>query len=295
MSILNRLKEVHDIPTLPEVVLRVQRLASLDDTDARKLAVLIEHDPSLAAKVLRMANSVFFTPANQRITDIAVAITRIGMREVRNIAIATAMIKRFPNEPQSLSHRNFWRHALAVAYLAETIAHQSNSKPPNNEYFSYFIAGLLHDIGILVYDQFFHEEFKHIMKTAAEQQQSFLQVEERFGQGQSHASVGGALLEIWKLSSDIVSAVRYHHHPDKASEKSRHIVNVTHAAETILCNSNLGSFEGHTNGTIGDVCTKTGVNPELVRDLITQAQEEVSKYDSVLNAASTSQERLHYV
>jgi HD-like signal output (HDOD) protein len=168
VSVLKRLNEITELPTLPEVLLRVQALVNSETGNAKILSKIIGQDPSLSAKVLKVANSVFFSPSNQRVSSFPLAIARIGFNEIRNITMAITLIKKMSRKSNMLDYKMFWRHSLSAAYLTQTIASMLPRKMTQDEIQVCFLAGLLHDIGILIYDQFFHKEFEEILEYALE-------------------------------------------------------------------------------------------------------------------------------
>ena len=242
MSILTNLKDIKDLPTLPEVMVKVQALISSDKGDASTLADIIKQDPALTTTILKTANSAYYNFVNRRISSISEAIARIGFNEVLKITLAMSVIQQFSNTKSMIGYKAFWRHSLTAANVSliiiDLIKHDT-LEPYRQEL---FLAGLLHDIGILIYDQFFHEEFTKIIDFALGQEKTYLSSEGIISPKETHAFIGGALLEIWKLALPVVVAVRNHHSPEKAPEKLRELAAVVSLVEYVLCNSRVGCF-----------------------------------------------------
>ena len=153
-----------------------------------------------------------------------------------------------------------------------------------------YLSGLLHDIGILVLDQFFHEEFAFLMNSSIESGESFLNVESRIVENETHPFVGGTLLEIWKLASPVLSAVRYHHTPDRAPELHKHLATIVALSEYVLCEAKQSSsFEGHakplSDGAWESLSIK-GDMKDTVSILQKKALDELEKSEIVLSSAS---------
>jgi HD-like signal output (HDOD) protein len=281
MNIIQRLNGINNLPTLPEIALRVQQLVFSDDGDAARLARIIQQDPALTAKILSMANSGFYG-ASSRISSVPMAITRVGFNEIGQIIMATSIIKNLSKESNRLDYRQFWKHALTAAHMAHFTTRASAAGFSEEGRASLYLAGLLHDIGILVYDQFFSEEFDEILKYAAAKEASFLEAEREVAPKDTHAAVGAALLEIWKLSPSAIGGVRFHHAPERSPDKEKIIPFAIYLSEYILCNSGIGSFEGPVAPPGGSIIANLNIKPEDLPSYLREAQNEVEKSELVV-------------
>jgi HD-like signal output (HDOD) protein len=284
MNILQRMGEIHELPTLPEVLFKVQALVNSDEGNAATLARITEQDPSLTAKILKVANSSYFGQINQRISSLPLAIARIGFNEVRNIVTAISCIRQFSKQSNLLDYRTFWRHSLTAAYLTKIIADTAHIRYAAQDRQFFFLTGLLHDIGILVFDQFFHKEFAEIMDYALRKECSFLGAEQQVSGKESHQMVGSALLELWKIDPAVISGVRFHHHGlEKVPESHRSVANVCHLAEYILCNCSLGSFEGTIQEIDKGLLDAFNLTPDAMASLFATAESHVEKSDLIVS------------
>ena len=270
------------MPTLPTVVFQVMELVQSQESDAKRLAEIIEHDPSLSAKILRSANSVFFAPVSQRISSVQLAVARLGFDAVKNLALAIGLIRNFPQRTGSLNHVAFWRHSVAVAYLSELIAQKASSLSPDINKHEFFISGLLHDIGILAYDQYFHDRFASVMAGALQEGKSYIEAEKDLAGKETHGFLGGALLELWRLNSRVVSAVRYHHAPSEGPGSHIQETSVVYLAEHIFCNSRIASFEGAMPESADEVYKTIGLTPDSRTGILQQAETEVAKHSALI-------------
>ena len=282
MNILQRLYEIIELPALPEVMVKVQELVNSEAGNAGNLSKIIEQDLSLSAKVLKIANSAFFSPGGQRVSSLSLAIARIGFNEIRNITMAITLIKHLSKKSNMLDYKMFWRHSLSAAYLTQTIISMLPRKLTQEEHQVCFLAGLLHDMGILMYDQFFHEEFENIMEYALEHEDSFLSAEQAVAGKETHQMVGSALLELWKIDSSVISGVRFHHTLEKAPSNHSMIVAITYLAEYILCNWALGSFEGTIQEVNKNLWDFLKISPDSLGELFSKAEEQVERADLIM-------------
>jgi HD-like signal output (HDOD) protein len=293
MNILQKLSEIRELPTLPEIMLKVQTMVNSDEGDAYGLAKIIEQDPSLAAKILKVANSSYYRASSQKISSLSLAIARIGYNEVKNIVTAISLIKKFSKKSELLDYKYFWKHSLETAYFTKKLAEKSQKiyEPLDNQQF--FLSGLLHDIGILVYDQFFHSEFEEVLSFALKNELSFIAAEEKILEKASHEFVGAVLLELWKLDMGIISGVRYHHIGiDKAPGNYKTIAGATYLAEYAINSFSVGSFEGNITSFNEETFEIFGIKKDEVPELYLSVHEEVesSEIFSVIGAEIGSSE-----
>lgn len=269
MGPAQRLSEIHELPTLPEVVMKIRRLILSDEGDAASLARLIEQDPALSAKVLKVANSSFYGGTTGPITSVQRSVARIGFNEIGNIAMAISLIKKFSRKSNILDYRSFWIHCLGAANLASAIAEKQGFPHGHEEHQDYFLAGLLHDIGILLYDQFFHDDFEKIHALARIKGASLIAAETMLAPENTHAALGSTLLEFWKITGLVVDSVRHHHDPYGSTCNGASIVYSTHLAEALLCAVTDNPFEGRVdiekNNSIGDMEIRTESIPEYLQ------------------------------
>jgi len=283
MNIIQRMYEIHELPTLPEVILKISALINSDEGSAASLSRIMAQDPSLTTKILKVANSSYFGQGNQRISSLSLAIARIGFNEVRNIVTAMSCIKQFSKRSTILDYKLFWRHSLTAAYLTKIITDSYPDKFSAEDRQFLFLTGLLHDIGILVLDQFFHEDFEAILDNAMKNEISFLAAEQAVVGKETHQVVGSALLEFWKLDAAVISGVRFHHLGfEKASSNYRLISIVTYMVEYILCNCSLGSFEGSIAELDKAITETFKITPDGMALLFAAAEAYVDKSDLII-------------
>ena len=112
-----------DLPTLPEVAVRLQQVVDDPRSDARDVARIIQEDPSIATKVLKVVNSVFYAPAHgMKITELQAAIARLGFMAVSNIALSTSVFRACARAQQPVfDRREFWRHSVCVGIVGSVL------------------------------------------------------------------------------------------------------------------------------------------------------------------------------
>lgn len=216
------------LPTLPSIVWDLRGALEEEGTDALEIARIIETDPGLAAKTLSVANSSYFgfaTPA----TTLPEAVARLGFDTIRELCTTVAVVRVFLGCGRALDHQRFWQHSLSAAFISRIIARLSG-KPAQMPEDEAYVAGLLHDVGALILDQYFPEEFVRTRDVAAERAITHAQAE-REVLGMDHGEVGGRLLRIWNLPGVVVQAVAFHHRPSEAKGDRPGLAEVLHLAE----------------------------------------------------------------
>ncbi len=203
-----------DLPTLPLIALQVSRLASNPLTGMSEIVRIIRNDPPLTAKILRVANSAFYGMP-RRIESLNMALVVLGMRELNNLVTCITVLKTFPPAPgsQRFDRRAFWEHSAGCGEIARVIATRLHLKLHGVE----FTAGLLHDVGKIVFEQHLHQDFMAAVNAAADENLTSVNAERKII-GVDHAEIGSWLAEVWNLPPSIVEAIRYHHQPAHAPE-----------------------------------------------------------------------------
>lgn len=231
-SILERLDE---LPSLPTVYHRAR--AALDDPDSslESVAAIIETDPALTARLLRVANSALYG-LTAKVDSALRALTLIGAAETHHLILSTTLISVFRDLPLgAVSMRSFWEHSIACGVAARVIARLGGRASPEHAY----LAGLLHDIGRL--PLFILEP--HIMSAALQahldRQGHLHDLEQRFF-GTTHAEVGAALLRAWQIPEVFTEAAAGHHRPS-LDQPIRPKTAVTHVADLIVNSLRIGT------------------------------------------------------
>lgn len=229
------LAKAPQLSSLPHVYAHLSEVVNDPRSSCRDVAAVIAEDAGLAARLLRIANSAFYGFPS-RIDTISRAVTLVGTRQLRDLALATTIISHFDGiEDGGLSMHSFWEHSIGCAVTARTLA--GYRREQNVE--RYFIAGLLHDIGRLVMFIVIPEEFNAILHQATTRAEALHQVEHEV-LGFDHAAVGGALLKQWQLPDHTIKAVACHHAPQRDSGQDLDTA-IIHIADLITNALRLGS------------------------------------------------------
>ncbi|WP_025209835.1 HDOD domain-containing protein [Hippea sp. KM1] len=203
ISIKDLVESVKEKLAFPKIAMRILRLFEEDDISVYQLAKIVSLDPILAAYILKVANSAFYNFSG-KVKTLSDAITLIGFEEVKKIVIMVSAKNAFKVSDEM--DRILWEHSLAVAVASSVINQQTRITDDGVAY----IAGLLHDIGKIVFKKNEDMEYAPLLNEAYyEGKQAKELEEERYGY--NHADVGGYLLQEWNFDQEIIDAVSFHH------------------------------------------------------------------------------------
>ncbi len=199
------------------------------------IAAIINNDSSLCLRLLKIANSSFYSFPT-KIETITQAVTVIGTNQLRDMVLATTVLKSFKGISDSLINMDlFWRHSITCGLASRIIA--TYRREPNVDRF--YVSGLMHDIGrLILYIKIPKQAIKALNLSQAKDK--LLHATEHDVIGYDHAAVGGALLRAWKLPESLEEAVAFHHSPSSATRYPSEAA-VVHLADIIANALQIGS------------------------------------------------------
>jgi len=202
---------IDELPTLPTILHKLLRLTEDPKTGAQDIHDAIAHDAALTSKILKVANSAYYG-FPQKISDLERAIALLGFNMVKSLAVSVGVLNNMPNGngPSTFSREGLWIHSMAVGTGMKMLGEKCN----RGEEESLFVVGLLHDIGKVVLDQFFPDDFAQVLKNIKDGEGEFLFQEEREIIGLDHGEIGGMLLERWKFPDVVRLPIAFHHKED---------------------------------------------------------------------------------
>jgi HD-like signal output (HDOD) protein len=227
--LMQRLEGLRQIPTIPAVLAPLLRYLQqpVEQLDIQKVTDLLAQDKSLAAQCLQMANSPLFGRA-QNVESLRGAVMSLGFRHISDIAMSCGVLNMLPSDKSNLDPVVFWEHSLGCALVCRHLACKLDFADPGKAY----LAGLLHDLGIIVNLWVFPKEFRSAWEVAKAEGIPLHEAEQKMF-GFSHTESGRLLAERWELSADLLDVVSYHHCPEK-SEQHADLVGLVQLAD-LLC------------------------------------------------------------
>jgi HD-like signal output (HDOD) protein len=233
LNIEDLIKKVKDFPTLPTIYNALMDLISNPRTTVNDLSNLISQDQASAAKVLKAVNSPIYGFYG-RITSINQAISFLGFEEIKNLITALTIIDIFSKSVSDTLFNpvEFWKHSIAVGIITRLIGHHTNAK--NIE--SYFLSGILHDLGKLFFLKVIPKEYSKVIQYSLENKKYLLDSEMKL-LGITHTVIGELIAEKWSLPKSIKNSIRYHN-TGIVNGEIDHLVSSVHIAN--IASSILG-------------------------------------------------------
>jgi putative nucleotidyltransferase with HDIG domain len=268
---------VHDLPSLPAVVMELLSSIENADVDISVLAKKVSYDQALTAKTLRLANSSSFG-VQVKVTTIQQAITFLGFQTTRNLITAAAVTGCFPNgRCPGFDDKAFWRHSIAVAACARALARRMRF---NQDYA--FTAGLLHDIGRLVLVTTDPQAYADVVEWRLRNDGGW-QDAERAVLGLDHVEAGVALAEHWNFSDTMRQAIAFHHAPETPG--AGFLATIVHVANAIVHALDIAGEENERVPRIASIAWDAmGLNEEAFLHLFRETEVQFVEMSAVLMA-----------
>jgi len=235
ISLEEIVQAVNDLPSLPQIVLRVMELTEDPDSTAQDINAALAQDQGLTARVLKLANSAFYG-FPRRIATVTEATVLLGFKTIRSIVLAASVNDMLSQEMEgyALEYGELWRHSQCSAMAARLIARRVKYSGLDVAY----TAALLHDIGKVVLNSYLKEAYQEVLEKVDSDNITFLQ-SERVVLGFDHSQVGAQIAEKWNLPPELVEAIAYHHEPEQAQVNPR-LTAIVHLADAICVAMGIG-------------------------------------------------------
>jgi putative nucleotidyltransferase with HDIG domain len=228
-------KAIHDLQPIPQVALKILRLINEDLYELNDLTEEIRKDQVLGARTLKLCNSVMFGSRN-RIDSLDQALVYLGQKLLIKFVISASVNNFFTQAGNgySLCKGGIYHHAVGTAVIAEKLAQVTGKTPPTLAY----TAGLLHDIGKVVLDQYIHSAFPLFYRQIHEEDNNFLAIEKEI-LGIDHTQVGIELARTWSFPESLIEVINYHHWPENAQQNIE-LVHIVYLADLLMSRFHSG-------------------------------------------------------
>jgi HD-like signal output (HDOD) protein len=262
--------------------MQVVQVCQDESSTVEQLEEVIASDPSIAARILRIANSAFFGYA-QKVDSISRAIILLGFETVKSLALSTSVFDLFSGAAETrLDRQRFWLHSIACGRAAQMIAQDSDARPYHS---TAFLAGLLHDIGKLVLDLWFYEEYSRVLLEVEKGEDCISEVEQRL-LGFDHADAGAWFANSWGLPPTLTEPIGKHHSLDVDEESEAFIIAAVHVADVICRQQRIGSSAADAvpelNPLAMQILKLTDESLAAVGSQLSDEKEEIETFLNVL-------------
>ena len=273
-TVLERI-ENSEISSLKSVVAGIVNIINDPRSTAKDLKEIIQIDPPLSAKVLRNANTIYYSPL-KKIVSITQALIFLGFDALKELVLNQKVCDVFDKNDLigGYSRKKLWKHSNAVALLGKLIYRREFRESGENAY----AAGLLHDIGIILEDQFLEVEFKQILTKAENEKINLIEAEHKII-GYNHSDLGKALIESWDLPHELSNSIGHHHNPDKASSTASKLASTLFVADYFCQDCDLGYADApfQDNSIFYNCIEALGMSSLSLDLLIKDVRVEISK------------------
>lgn len=254
LKIINRY--VTRMPSLSTTVTKVLEICNRQETSPRDLNRVISYDPVLTGQLLKLVNSAYYS-LSCKITSLTRAIIMLGINTVKNMALSTSILAGMKSKriTKLVDIDAFWAHSLCVGVTAKAIAKEHHVTASNQE--SYFVAGLMHDLGKIPMMASIPELYHQCVELSLTNGRPILEAEQILF-GLDHCQVGSLIGAKWKLGPELKPVISGHHRvPDQRASTSSHWLYVA-IANQLTNQLAMGSPE------------QVGVDSKLFADLLVQ-------------------------
>lgn len=233
-------QRIGEISSLPASAQKIMSLAGDDNVQAEDLREAIQNDPVLVARLLRRLNSSYYGLSN-KVADLRTAISLLGLREIRNLALTVFVSRLY--EPGAVHNgykrENLWSHSVAVGAAARLVSRVCGRAVGEEAY----IAGLLHDIGLILLDQTLRRHFFKVVDSIDAATPTHI-VENRILTF-DHALLGGFVARKWNFPEQVADAITFHHQPWCYTGRHKDLVYVVSVANYLCSRAGLTSLGVH--------------------------------------------------
>lgn len=209
--VLEQIHNADNLPSLPMVVIDILNLTKNPNTSLEQISNVVQNDPVLVARILKMVNSSMFGVA-RKVTSIKQAVALLGLRSVKILALSFSLVDLIEPDQDSKCHfdfENYWRHSLTAAVAGRLLSEQTAPDIKDQA----FIGGLLADIGMIAAQHCAPELYQPVLQK--NQEVGYWDIKHEIDLlGISHADISYELLKKWGLSKTLYTAVKFHHGGD---------------------------------------------------------------------------------
>ncbi|UCD79281.1 MAG: HDOD domain-containing protein [Desulfobacterales bacterium] len=252
------------IQPIPQVALKILRLIDEDEYDIKALTAEIRKDQVISAKTLKLCNSVIFAGSN-KIESLDHALIYIGLQLLVKLVISASVDNFFSHlgSGYSLCKGGLFHHAIGTAVISEKLADLTGRVKPGSAY----TAGLLHDIGKVVLDQYVSSAYPLFYRELNEEGKNFSATEKTI-LGIDHMEVGSELARRWSFPESLIDVIRHHHKPEDAT-RNLELVHIIYLADLLMSRFHTGlELERLDTATLAARLEVLGLSLERFPDIV---------------------------
>ncbi|MEW6599980.1 MAG: HDOD domain-containing protein, partial [Nitrospirota bacterium] len=234
-------QKIKKLPTLPVIAQEILNLVGKDMTSVSRIEQVVENDPAISAKILSVANSVFFG-AKSKTKTLDNAIMRIGFDNLKSIALGISLMTVLQDGKSGkvIDYKRVYNHSVTVGFVARLISRKLKQDFSDE----IMINGMLHDLGYLIMNKFFPEIYTDVLELF-EKEGALVPAEQKLLDF-THADIGHWLADKWNLPNTVLDTILFHHTPSSAKRNLKRVA-VIHLADYISTKNLLSPTEKDPN------------------------------------------------
>jgi putative nucleotidyltransferase with HDIG domain len=270
------LASAEKLPPFPDVIGKlmplIQNMAPVNQIEA-----VIKYDQAITARVLALSQSPHYA-RRQSIRSLRDAILCLGQRQLIQVVTIACSARYFKGDGSGYDLREgeLWEHSVAVALMAELVVQRTG----HQDSFTVYTAALLHDIGKTLLNLYVKDYFDAILPLIQKDKMRFVNAERQVF-GIDHQQLGAMIARRWHFPSEVVTAIRYHHHPREAKE-NRDVAAAVYVANRMVSGIGIGcGLDAFLQPNQDEVFVELGITTRMVEkfmaDLV-DAMEEAKAF-----------------
>ncbi len=280
-EVYDKLETVENLPTLPDVIMRLTSALEDPNLNADKVGGIIQDDPSMMTKILKTVNSAIYA-LPQEIISISQATALLGFIAVKNIALSTSVATVFDvNERSNFKQDEFWKRSICVGIAMNVLYKRIKSSSPrilSNDVIH--LAGLVHGIGIITMEQYFHIKFIMAMRIAQNKNICVTEAQAEVFQT-DYCELGAWLGEKWNLPEPVLDTIRWHANPSAATQNID-LVNLCHMANYICASQKLGDYGAPVPKCDRMIWMEFGLEVSDIAEIVDEIVAETKQSETLL-------------
>lgn len=264
-EIIARVEKIDNLPTIPPILKKILSVIENPNVSLQKITDFVSSDPTLTARVLKMVNSpVYGFPG--RISSVSHAMVILGLNAVKGLLLGLSVFEIMQKNMAGL-----WEHSLSTAIFARILATKKELQSPEET----SIAGLLHDIGKVIFMMLFKDEYLKLIDSVQEKEDFLFEIEKQYF-GITHAEIGGIIAKRWHFPLKLIEPIMYHHRPQLA-EKFQVEAAVVHLSNILALARGIGYsgdvFVPPVNPSVWEILN---LKEDEIVEIFRQAEEPIT-------------------
>ena len=279
-SIIAMAGEKGNIPPLPDILLRLESKIEDPKSNISDIAILIETEPILAGRMIQLSNSVFFSRGGNKVENLSQAIIRLGLKMILDLAYTLEVPKLFM-KGKGINQNRFWQHSLAVAIFSRNLNQRLQGLVVEQD--MCYLSGLMHDIGIMVFNYLIPEEYSAFLKEVRGVETPLHELElQKFGI--SHPELGSLFIEKWwPVPEEVVTSVGKHFLGMSNQGKKYPILLVVIMANAIANTYDMGNGISDWEEPLNyNFLMQQGLSREILDEIVEETRESLFLAKEVL-------------